>query len=76
LNINGEPDSTWSEFPTNILSNNIWVDVNIKIIGNTISMDVRDKNFRKTHRNTIDIPIHGDFFIAGHSCRFRFFYFF
>lgn len=29
-------------------------------------MEVRDKKYIKTHRNFIDVPIFGDFFIGGH----------
>jgi hypothetical protein len=73
LYINGIPDSAWTEFPTKILSSHIWVDVNIKISGNIISMNVRDKNFRKSHRNHIDVPIFGDLFIGGYSGKLTYF---
>lgn len=68
--IDGEPDSTWTEFPTKVLSANKWIDVSIKITGSTIDMEVRGKNFQKSHRNHILLPIHGDLFVAGHPSKY------
>ena len=67
LFINGEPDSAWTEFPTKILSSQIWIDVSIKISGSKINMTVRDKNLTKMHRSHLKMPIYGDLFIAGHT---------
>lgn len=66
LLIDGDPDSAWSEFTTNVLSNHIWIDVDIKISNQTIRMTVKNKTYVKTHRNKLSTPISGDLFIAGH----------
>lgn len=69
LLVDGDPDSAWSDFTTNVLSNHIWIDVDIKISNQTIRMTVKNKTYVKTHRNRLSRPICGDLFIAGHPCK-------
>lgn len=65
LFVDGEADSCWTDFPTAVLSNDIWSDVEITILNNRISMTVRNEVFTKTHRFPFRRPIRGDIFIGG-----------
>lgn len=66
LYIDGEPDSCWTEFETPILSDYLWNPVNVKLVGNRLSMHCRNNFFTKHHRRYLRAPIRGDLFVAGH----------
>jgi hypothetical protein len=70
LFIDGEPDSTWSDFQTTVLSTSTWIDVSVKLSSNTLRMQVKDKQYTKTHRFMLKTPIRGDLFIGGHPSNY------
>ena len=73
LFVDGEADSCWTDFPTAVLSNDIWSDVEITILNNRMSMTVRNQVFTKTHRFSFRRPIRGDIFIGGYpgNCNYK-----
>lgn len=66
LFVDGEADSCWTNFTKPVLSNDIWSDVEVKIINNKMTMTVRNEHFYKTHRFPFRRPIRGDLFVAGY----------
>ena len=70
LYIDGEPDSCWTEFDTPVLSDYLWNSVNVKLVGNRLTMYCRNQFFNKHHRRYLRMPIRGDLFVAGHPGRF------
>lgn len=66
LFVDGEADSCWTDFSKPVLSNDIWSDVEVKIINNKMTMTVRNEHFHKTHRFPFRRPIRGDLFVAGY----------
>jgi hypothetical protein len=70
LFIDGEPDSVWSEFDTSVLSDYIWTNVNVKLVGNQLNMHCRNHFYNKHHRRFLRTPIRGDLYVAGHPGTF------
>ena len=70
LYIDGESDSCWTEFDTPVLSDYLWNSVNVKLVGNRLTMYCRNQFFNKHHRRYLRMPIRGDLFVAGHPGRF------
>ena len=66
LFVDGEPDSCWTDFNTDVLSNHIWIDVQVKIVNNKMTMTVRNECFTKKHRCQFRRAIRGDLFVAGY----------
>jgi hypothetical protein len=48
------------------LTNDIWTNVKVQLIGSRLSLTVRHNFYTKNHRCRLRIPIHGDLFVAGY----------
>ena len=64
--INGEADSCWTDFPSQLLSNDIWINVNMSLNKNKMCLTVKNNFYTKQHRCELKKPIRGDLFVAGH----------
>jgi hypothetical protein len=63
--VNGEPDSCWTEFASPVLCNDSWADVSVEIVGNKLTLRVKNQHLTKFHRCNLRYPIRGDLFVAG-----------
>ena len=48
------------------LTNDIWTNVKVQLIGSRLSLTVRHNFYTKNHRCKLRMPIHGDLFVAGY----------